>query len=103
MLLTGDDTSPVSYLSGQLACSCFMMIIIRAANRLSLQVDQRRMKTGPAEDDGISPDVAVPLLGKDIDYPFHTLTLSLFAAAFPAGIGAKGPCVSVAVSSTLQH
>jgi hypothetical protein len=49
MLLTGDDTSPVSYLSGQLACSCFMMIIIRAANRLSLQVDQRRMKTAASQ------------------------------------------------------
>jgi hypothetical protein len=85
MLLTGDDTSPVSYLSGQLARS-MVMVIIRAANRLSLEVDQRRMKTGPAEGNGISPDVAVPLLGKDINYPFHTLTLSFLLAALLVGI-----------------
>jgi hypothetical protein len=29
------------------------------------------MKAGPADGEGISPDVAVPLLGKDIDYPFQ--------------------------------
>jgi hypothetical protein len=97
MLLTGDDTSPVSYCSGQLARSYFVIVISRAANRLSLEVDQRRMKTGPAEGDGISPDVAVPLPGKDINYPFHTLTLSFLVRNSPSGYWTlKGPCVSVA-------
>jgi len=44
-----------------------------AADRFLLKIGQRRVEIALAERHGIGPDVAVALLGKYIDYPFHTL------------------------------
>ena len=85
-------TSPMPHLGGQLARSALMLILRRTANRLSLEVDKRRMKIASAESDGIGPDVTVPLPGKNIDKSFHTLA-PIFVVLNPAQpvVAATGP------------